>query len=481
MQRKFLTNLLILLFVNILIKPFWILGIDRTVQNTLGASDYGFYYAVFNFSFLFNILLDMGITNFNNRNIAQNSHLLNKHLSSILILKLMLSGVYIIITLVTALVIGYDSEHIRILLLLGANQILISATLYLRSNISGLHFFKTDSLISVLDRFLMIIICGVLIWGNVLNEPFSITWFIYGQSAAYLITTIVALLVVIRKAKFKKLKWNWPFFLLIIRKSFPFAVLVLLMTFYNRIDTVMLERMLPDGDEQSGIYASSYRLLDATNMIAYLFSVILLPMFSRMIKHKEPVSDLVQLSFSMLITGATIVAIASIVFSKDLMGLLYTSHIEESARVFKLLMGCFVPIATTYVFGTLLTANGNLKVLNIVAISGMTINIGLNILLIPLFKAEGSAVASLITQLITAILQVILAIRILKLNIGKKFMFSLLLFVASSIVIGLLLSRIEGWWVMRLIGLIVAGFVMSSTLKLLSLRGLLKIISNKSQ
>ena len=58
-----------------LIKPFWIFGIDRTVQNMIGTEQYGLYYALFNFSFLFNIFLDLGITNFNNRNISQNSFL----------------------------------------------------------------------------------------------------------------------------------------------------------------------------------------------------------------------------------------------------------------------------------------------------------------------------------------------------------------------------------------------------------------------
>ncbi len=75
MQKKFLTNLGLLLFLNLLIKPFWVLGIDRSVQNAVGAEDFGFYFSILNFSFLFNILLDLGITNFNNRNIAQNSHL----------------------------------------------------------------------------------------------------------------------------------------------------------------------------------------------------------------------------------------------------------------------------------------------------------------------------------------------------------------------------------------------------------------------
>ena len=69
MQKKFVTNLALLLFLNLLIKPFWILGIDRSVQNSVGAADYGMYFALFNFSFLLNIILDFGITNFNNKNI----------------------------------------------------------------------------------------------------------------------------------------------------------------------------------------------------------------------------------------------------------------------------------------------------------------------------------------------------------------------------------------------------------------------------
>ncbi|MDR0294977.1 MAG: hypothetical protein LBH91_02145, partial [Prevotellaceae bacterium] len=75
-QRDFIFNILFLLFLNLLIKPFWILGIDRGVQNTVGAENYGIYFAVLSFTIMLNMLLDFGLTNFNNRNIAQNTQLL---------------------------------------------------------------------------------------------------------------------------------------------------------------------------------------------------------------------------------------------------------------------------------------------------------------------------------------------------------------------------------------------------------------------
>ena len=137
-------------------------------------------------------------------------------------------------------------------------------------------------------------------------------------------------------------------------------------------------------------------------MIAYLFSVLLLPLFAKMLKFKESVESLVKLSFSLLFTGAVIVSFTSYFYSEDIMRLLYpynlsetmehyTIRIAESSTVFGLLMGCFIPISTTYVFGTLLTANGNLKELNIMAATGMAINIILNLFLIPYFYSTGSA------------------------------------------------------------------------------------------
>ena len=218
MQRKFITNLALLLSLNFLIKPFWILGIDRSVQNAVGAEDYGFYFALFNFSFLLNIILDFGITNFNNKNIAQNQHLLIKHLSGIVVLKFILSVIYAIATLLAAYVIGYNNDQFNLLFLLIFNQFLLSFILYLRSNLSGLHLFKTDSLVSVLDRVIMIIICSVLLWGNVTGQAFRIEWFVYTQTAAYLLTAMVAFILVFYKAEFTRLKWNLPFSLMILKQ-----------------------------------------------------------------------------------------------------------------------------------------------------------------------------------------------------------------------------------------------------------------------
>ena len=126
MQKKFISNLALLLFLNLLIKPFWIFGIDREVQNLLGAETYGSYYALLNFSFLFNILLDAGITNFNSRNISQNKQLFTKHFSGIILLRVLLCIVYILFSVIAGIFIGYSKEQFSVLCLLLFNQFLLS-------------------------------------------------------------------------------------------------------------------------------------------------------------------------------------------------------------------------------------------------------------------------------------------------------------------------------------------------------------------
>ena len=480
MKRKFVTNLILLLFLNLLIKPIWIFGIDLRVQNIVGDQSYGLYFALFNFSMILNILLDVGITNYNNRNIAQHNYLLPKHLSNIVGLKFLLAIVYAVFVLVIAAIIGYDKVQFHLLFFLIFNQFLISFTLYLRSNISGLHLFRTDSIISVLDRSFMIIICGVLLFTNILKTQFTIEWFVYAQTAAYVITTIITFAVVLKKSGRIKIRFNLKFFLVFLRKSYPYALLILLMSFYNRIDSVMLERLLPDpiGKEQAGIYAHSFRLLDAVSMFGVLFAGLLLPIFAKMIKQKESVGQMVQLSYTLLIVPAIIIAISSIYYSGEIMDVLYTSNTENSSGILGILMTGFIGIATTYIFGTLLTANGSMKYLNIMAFSAMVLNIVLNLILIPRFYAFGSAYASLATQIFTGAIQVVLVFVIFKLRLNLKFIFQLLMFVGVVAVFGTVSKNIDNWFY-GYIAMISASILFAFIFKLFNLKDLYQIVMGK--
>lgn len=478
MRRKFFTNLSLLIILNLLIKPFWIFGIDLEVQNTVGAEEYGLYFSLFNFSLLFNILLDFGITNYNNRNIAQHNQLLSKSLSNIVGLRLLLAVLYAVVAIVAALFIGYEWRQFHLLLFLILNQFIASFILYLRSNLSGLHYFKTDSIISVLDRSLMILICGFLLWSGIVKTSFKIEWFVYAQTGAYVLTVITTAAIVYSKTDFLKLNFDKTYFIAILKKSYPFAVLALLMMFYYRIDSVMLERMLPDGKEQAGIYAQGFRILDAVTMFAFLFAGLLLPMFSRMIKQKESINNLTLFSFLLLIVPTIGISFAGYFYRIEIIDLLYHQHVQASSSILGILMFCFIGISVTYIFGTLLTANGNFRELNIIAAGGVLVNIFLNLILIPKYYALGSAVASLVTQSLTAIAQLIIVKRTFKFNINLKRILLLLFFVAGVYIISKLSVDINFIWIYKFIGVLIGTLILAFVFKLINLRILFDLLIN---
>ena len=114
----------------------------------------------------------------------------------------------------------------------------------------------------------------------------------------------------------------------------------------------------------------------------------------------------------------------------------------RSPEIFSILMGSFVFISVSYIYGTLLTANKNLKQLNLLAAATVLLNIGLNLLLIPSHKAFGAAVANISSQAFYATCQIIIAHRMVGLDLNYRFFGKLFLFGILITASGYVLHRL---------------------------------------
>ena len=446
MKRKFVTNLALLLFLNLLIKPVYAFGIDVGVQNTVGAANYGSYYILLNFSLIFQILLDLGIENFSRREIARHSHLLTKYFSNILPLKFILGAFYFLFCSLVGYFMGWQLNDFKLLLVLLFNQFLASFILYFRANLGGLHLFAADSIISVIDRFIVILICGFLLLDPVTRVGFRIEWLVYAQTLAYLAGAIISFSIVLAKAGKVRFRLNFRYYLSFLRRSLPYALLILLMATYLRIDTVLLGKLLENGKEQAGIYAQSFRIIEILSNYGYLFTLILLPVFSRMIKLGESVEQLTRLSFTLLFVPAIIIAFGCLSYRTEIIGILYNEHVQQSSKVFGIQIFSFLGMCTTYIFGTLLTANGSMKQLNTMATAAVILNISLNIVLIREFGVIGAAIANMATQLFTSVYQVVLASRIFRFKADYVLISRLLVFTLVIALSGFIFREIPVSW-----------------------------------
>lgn len=400
MRRFFVKNLLFVLAVNLLVKPVWVFMIDRTVQNRVGHAAYGTYQALFNLGLIFQILLDFGLSYYNTRIIAQNPEKLKTMFPGLLSTRLLLILFYTTLVVVLGFVVGYSSAELVLLSGILMIQALSFLLQFLRSNVAALHHFRTDGVLSVTDRLLMILVCGYLLFAPSVREQFKIEWFVVSQILCYLGAVIIAFIVL---GKISGLKLRFAFdsnaILPVIKASLPYALLVFLMAVHMRSDTILVERLCgAEGKNQAGIYAAGYRLLDVGNMFGLMFAGMLLPMFGRMLAEKKDVRPIIKLCVNIMLPVAFTLAVGAFFFGNHIMQALYTHATEHDGLVFAWLMATFPAYCMMYVYSTLLTANGNIRLLTKIAFAGVLINLSLNFILIPTYFALGAAFAAFITQ-----------------------------------------------------------------------------------
>lgn len=480
MQRKFILNIIFLISINLLIKPFWLLGVERYIQNAVGVETYGLYYALFGFSYILSIVLDFGIASYSNRVIARHEHMLPKYFSAIVSIKLLLAVVYTLLTLGLGWLVGYPPYAMYLLLLLILNQILSSFILYLRSNIAGMYLFVLDSFMSVLDKLLMILLFSLIYFFY--PSAIRIDYFIIIQTIAYLCTALVALIAIYVRQRKIRLVWNVKVALLIARECAPYALLAVLMAFYFKIDTVLLERIHPDGKMQAGYYAAAYRLIDAGTMIAFLFSGILLPMFSRLlVQDRTQLASLIKTSFSFLLVPVSAFTILGFFYAKDWMALLYPADVAlHCTEIFSTLCLVLLFSASTYIFGTLLAAANEIGTLNRIAGMAIVISAVFNCCLIPIMGAEGAAIAAALSFGLVGVLNARACFLKYPIRLGWKYVNAYLAFLLIVAACGSLHLFLSVDWKCLLGITFVVLLLSASALKLLPISKAFELLRSRS-
>ena len=325
-ESTFFSNLVFLIVINIIIKPFYVFGIDLVVQNSVGTEVFGNFIALLNFVYLFQIIGDAGMRSYNNRMIAEDPSRLRNLLKPSLYLKFILSVFFIIITILTAFLMGY-TNNVFLLSLIVLSQALNGILLFLRSALSGLGLYKWDSFISVLDKLIMILICGVLLYLPLFkSNAFQLEWFVYAQVASFFIPLLFTLALLFIKGSFVRLtNFKWVQLKQYLWASLPYASIIFLMTIYTRIDVVMIKALLIDGEYQVGLYHGGFRILEQLHVLGLMFAGLLLPMFAANLKKKKEIEKLVVLGFNLLFSFAIPVSIVLFFYRYEVMNFLYVS------------------------------------------------------------------------------------------------------------------------------------------------------------
>lgn len=352
MKREFVVNVSLLLVSNLLIKVYFLLGIDRNFQLALGAEQYGLYYSLFNFTLVFQFINDFGLQNLTNRFVSQNREDSLKRLQEFALMKIILSIIYIGVIVIMCKAANYSEDYWILIIHLAINQVLASAISFNRAGISGFGFYRQDSFFSVMDRFILILMGSALLWIPFFHEYLNINGFIWIQSISLTITFILSY-VFLKEKGFVFQRFIPDLYLIknLFISTLPFALIYLCGSVYNKADVVLLHRLHADGAIQAGVYASAMRLFEAASMFSLAIGGLLLAMFSRLHNQPEKLSGLFKLSVKWLLVGTLLVSTLGCFYATEWVDILYKRNDQLWIRTFAWVMLAFLPASLNFILG----------------------------------------------------------------------------------------------------------------------------------
>jgi PST family polysaccharide transporter len=174
---------------------------------------------------------------------------------------------------------------------------------------------------------------------------------------------------------------------------------------YMRIDQVMLAQMIPGaaGEAAVGVYSAAVRLSEAWYFVP---GAIVTSTFSTIILTKKQSETLyrarVQRLFKMVVLISYVFAIGLTLFSGLIIDILLGAEYAEAAPMLIVLAWAGVWTSLGVARNPMLHAENVVTISMQTTIMGAATNILLNIFMIPLWGAMGSAIATLIAQFVAA-------------------------------------------------------------------------------
>lgn len=183
-----------------------------------------------------------------------------------------------------------------------------------------------------------------------------------------------------------------------IKKSLLFTVLMAANVIYNKIDIIMLEKMI--GSVEVGYYSGATRFIYPFMFISGAFMTAIFPSLAKYSNDKDKFKGIQYTALYYLGGIGIVLSIVLFVGSDLLFNFFFDLKYEQSIPTFKVLVWY---LAIVFIYGSIsnnLVALGKVKFLVILNLIMILANVALNFFLIPHYGALGAAIATIICELL---------------------------------------------------------------------------------
>ncbi|HIO09522.1 TPA: flippase [Candidatus Poribacteria bacterium] len=316
-------------------------------------------------------------------------------LGNTLIIRILLSIMAFILMIVTGKLLGYPTETMALIKLLGLAELVNGIAQLFRCVFRAFEKMHYEALTVITERIMTTVVgSGLIILGIDLKD-FCVIVLI----ASFINLVLSASLV---RASFTKLAFNFDLAIwrIILVQALPFAIGNIFNLIYFRIDMIMLSKLSVDGELANAWYGLAFTIVNAFTIIPGAFMGAMFPMMSRefeegTIAFRRSYTNAVR---AMLLLGLPLAIGLSVLADKVAFLLFSQLEWQKIGQGLQLLSWSGGLTFLTTVVITVLRATDKRRAFTILMVLTAILNISINFLIVPKWSHIGCSIAMIVSE-----------------------------------------------------------------------------------
>ncbi|MCR8632407.1 flippase [Paenibacillus radicis (ex Xue et al. 2023)] len=395
----------------------------------LGETALGEYNFAFSLTVIFKILIDLGFSGLLPREISINKEHTMEILKKVTLIKCITSFIFLILFYFFLLSLDLNKDLFLISYFFSIYTITFSLSSTTDAILHGLEKIKSYSIISVLSRIVEFILVLVFICSTK-----SLYFICLSMCIGNILRFFLSYIVIKRSEAFKVSLTKQPSLSnkQLVSGALPFLIGMGLLDFYNKIDVIMLSKIM--NVAEVGFYSASYRIIELPLIIPGVIMSVLYPAFSKLYVDGDLFGFIKknELIIKFLVVVGFFALNVLFFFNEKIILMLYGEKYMPSINILKVLSPYLLLSFLNIAYGYIFKAIGKEKIWMIVSIGSLILNIILNWVFIHRFGTIGAAYSTIIAEFVVITLYIYLLRKTIKFNkIAVVIVLNSLLFVVS--------------------------------------------------
>lgn len=364
------------------------------IARYLGPDGFGIFSYATSLVLIFGIFADLGLSTLVTREVTRDKSLENLYIGNFIPIKTILSILTYSILVLFVYVMGYSQPTVNVIYIFGLFMVVNGFSQLFFGLFQASEKMEYQSIALLLNNSLIFV--GV-IYG--VSHGFGVAGFALIYFAAAAIVLIFSIMVMVWRYETPKIGKNFKFWKKSLKMAIPLSFAIVFSTIAFRVDTILLG--LLQGDLAIGWYSAGFKLIEFLLFIPIVYTGAIFPLLSNYhVSSKDLLKLLYEKSFKYLFIISLPIAAAVTIFAKDIILILFQNSYYQSIIALQILIWSIPFLFLVNILGIMFVSINKQNLMLKITFLIMVLNIGLNIIFIPIYSYIGASVISVLTGIV---------------------------------------------------------------------------------